>query len=501
MYHNASWQEEKRRKSIFMLSSLALHLLLFIILHLAGMGIGKAEKRGDFDLDAIKVINMIAQAKDAMTRKAKSGANKPAERRPKAGRPRKLPRAKVRSVARQRSIAKQIAPKPLEHQPNVPIHEVTERTLEREIKVAKLVIPKETRPIIEKKFFADVSRKIELKEQKLPRKTFTPIKQKKLIKRRIKAPKMLDEVVKKQPSKAIKPLEEATFEVVRKKVVVPVDTPSRKQFARLSAVRTVAPEQRRIEEEKRVSRETRITPQKKQLKRPKKLYTPQEVATPTKRLAFNTAPKSTVLRSAPKKQAPKNVKLDDAPEIKVDLPEGKITGEPLQKIQGTVDGDVTNAFITVNGVTQLLTVVNGKFEAEVSMVKGKNKIEILVFSSRGGVGKQAFNLFFSPLPGAPVITLDSPENGRQGMQEGDEVLVIGTVDDETITQATLLLNGIPLPPMKVVNGVFKRKVFLPGTRATTFRVMAKNKSGVVGYSPLHTVVSGHDIDLLNPRPY
>ncbi len=113
MYSKLSWQEDKRRKSIFMLSSLALHLLLFIILHLAGMGIGKAEHRGEFDLQAIKVVNMIAKAKDAITRKTKS-RSKPSQKRPKAGRRKHLPDAKLRTVAKHRTSAQEVAERIIE---------------------------------------------------------------------------------------------------------------------------------------------------------------------------------------------------------------------------------------------------------------------------------------------------------------------------------------------------------------------------------------------------
>jgi len=483
-----------------MLSSLALHLLLFIILHLAGMGIGKAKQKGDFDLQAIKVVNMIAKAKDKMTRKAKS-SSKPSQKRPKARRRKKpLPQAKVRTVAPHRTTPQEVAEKPVFHQPDLPTHEVTQRTIERQMTLAKLVIPKENQLTIDKKIFAEQPKQVDLKQEKLFQKKFEPRKKIKPQKRQIKTPKLLKEVIKKPTTKTIKPIKDATLEIVRKKILEPVEAPERKQFAQVT-VRESAPTQERKRQEKQITPQPRSASPKKEIKRTKQVYTPQEVATPTKKVAFNVSPKSTMDRSAPKKKTSTAVKLEDAPKIELELPPGERTAEPLYTLEGTIDGEVSNAFLTVNDVTQVLTVVNGKFEAEIAMVKGNNKVEILVFSSRGGVGKNAFNLLFSPLPGAPMISLDSPENGRQGMHEGDEILVLGTVDDETIQKATLYLNGIPLQPMSVINGVFKRKVFLPNTRTTTFRVMAKSKSGVIGYSPMHTVVSGHDIDLLNPRPY
>jgi hypothetical protein len=98
------------------------------------------------------------------------------------------------------------------------------------------------------------------------------------------------------------------------------------------------------------------------------------------------------------------------------------------------------------------------------------------------------------------VVLESPQNGKQGVREGDPVIVSGTIDDRSVTRATLLLNGIPIK-LKVIDGRFTKKVFMPNTRITTFRVMAQNKNSPPGYSALHTILAGYDIDIVNPRPY
>jgi hypothetical protein len=189
-----------------------------------------------------------------------------------------------------------------------------------------------------------------------------------------------------------------------------------------------------------------------------------------------------------------------APVIHTKLPSGNTTTQTLYRLKGEIEGGVKQAFVTVNEITQLVQVVNGEFEVEIAMVKGINQISILAFDSRGGVGKQTIKLLYTPPPGVPLVTLETPANGKQGVKEGDPIIVSGTIDNPSITQATLYLNGIPIK-MKVVNGRFKKKVFLPNTRITTFRVMARNKNSPPGYSALHTILSGYDIDITNPRPY
>ncbi len=190
----------------------------------------------------------------------------------------------------------------------------------------------------------------------------------------------------------------------------------------------------------------------------------------------------------------------NAPVITTQLPSGNITNETLYRLKGEIGGSAKQAFITLNEVTQLVSVVNGIFEVEVAMIKGINKISILAFDSSGNVGKQEVKILYNPPPGVPLVVLESPRNGKQGVKDGDPVIVAGTIDDSSITRAILLLNGIPIK-LKVVNGRFKRKIFMPKTRITTFRVMAQNKNSPPGYSAMHTILAGYDIDIINPRPY
>jgi len=72
------------------------------------------------------------------------------------------------------------------------------------------------------------------------------------------------------------------------------------------------------------------------------------------------------------------------------------------------------------------------------------------------------------------------------IKEGDPIILEGTVDDTSITHVTLFMNDVPIK-IKANNGRFKRKVFIPRGRITTFRVMARAQDGTAGYSALHTV--------------
>jgi hypothetical protein len=210
----------------------------------------------------------------------------------------------------------------------------------------------------------------------------------------------------------------------------------------------------------------------------------------------NSSPNSPLLSSNGQASAGEK----NAPVIKAKLPSGNTTSDTLYRLRGEISGGVKQAFITINDVTQLVKVMNGNFEVEIALVKGVNEISILAFDASGGLGKQSLKLLYNPPVGVPVVKLVEPRNGKQGVKEGDPIIVSGTIDDNSITHATLYLNGIPIK-MKVVNGIFKKKIFMPNSRVTTFRVMAQPKNSPPGYSALHTVLSGYDIDITNPRPY
>jgi hypothetical protein len=148
----------------------------------------------------------------------------------------------------------------------------------------------------------------------------------------------------------------------------------------------------------------------------------------------------------------------------------------------------------------MVTVKDGVFVAKLAMVEGINKVNVLAFSSKGEVGNKAFKILFRPRKAVPLIRLVSPENGKQGLKEGDMIMVSGIISDKKVKYATLLLNNTSIK-IRVKKGKFKHKIFLPGMRVNTFRVSATAENGATGYSPMHTILIGANFDINNPRPY
>ncbi len=182
------------------------------------------------------------------------------------------------------------------------------------------------------------------------------------------------------------------------------------------------------------------------------------------------------------------------------MADGAKISQTLYKLKGRVSGNVRQAFVSVNATTQLVDVLNGAFETDIALCKGNNKISVAAFDFSGAVGRYDTKLVFTPPAGAPVVKLETPANGEQGIKQGDAVIVSGTIKNAFTNKAILLLNGVSLD-LPVEDGRFEKTIYMPNTKITTFRVMAQNRGTHPGYSALHTVLSGHEIDLINPKPF
>jgi len=256
-------------------------------------------------------------------------------------------------------------------------------------------------------------------------------------------------------------------------------------------------EGRKIQKAKSFTKADTYRDEKKDSLAQKKLaYKTDKISKPILKKELNKKSSPVNSEHSPKKRSTKVGTI----EIKAALPSGYITQDALYTLRGEIGSDVKRAFVTINDVTQMVTVKDGLFMAKLAMAKGINKVNIMAFSSKGKIGNKAYKLLFHPRKAVPFVQLLSPVNGSQGSKEGDKILVAGTISDTTIKQAILLLNNTKIR-MKVKNGKFKHKVFLPGSRVNTFRVSATSKNGMTGYSNLHTILIGADFDINNPRPY
>ncbi|MFQ5645450.1 MAG: cell envelope integrity protein TolA [bacterium] len=189
--------------------------------------------------------------------------------------------------------------------------------------------------------------------------------------------------------------------------------------------------------------------------------------------------------------------------INVNLPFSNIVQTPWFELTGhVVNMDANRIYLTINGVSHVVPVVGGAFSTNLDFNKGVNKISLLAMSHMDNkMAKRNFQILYSAGHNLPTVTLTLPIDGTQGFKEGDTIVVEGKVEDRTIRKAILFFNKRPVR-LRVINGMFHKKVFMPAGRIATFRVMALTRRRAKIYSRMHTVLSGYDSDnIMNPRPY
>ena len=165
------------------------------------------------------------------------------------------------------------------------------------------------------------------------------------------------------------------------------------------------------------------------------------------------------------------------PGITISSPsEGTLTSSSSANISGTIT-NATSAIMRVNGTAQSVTVTSGSFSASATLTEGKNVIAVTAYATGnaddsdylGTSGARTIILDTT----APVATVVTPAPGS--VVNTSRVQVSGTIDDPYITDATLVLNGLP-QSIPVVDGAFSQFVTLsPG--ANTIKINTTDEAG------------------------
>lgn len=149
------------------------------------------------------------------------------------------------------------------------------------------------------------------------------------------------------------------------------------------------------------------------------------------------------------------------PSVRITSPRSGKTDRLSQVITGNVsDPRIRKATLTINNDSRVISVERGRFESVISLGRGHNTVTVMAFDADGNVGKDNITLDYStPREGAPV-TIASPRDGQVfDVSERSVVSVKGTIGDQEIRKATLILNGNPMD-IVVNRGYFDQKVAL-----------------------------------------
>ncbi|MFC1921121.1 Ig-like domain-containing protein [Chloroflexota bacterium] len=188
------------------------------------------------------------------------------------------------------------------------------------------------------------------------------------------------------------------------------------------------------------------------------------------------------------------VTLDTAPPaVTVNCPSsGSVISTAACTVSGTIDDpDVSTANLTLNGSPQAVSVTGGNFNQSITLISGSNTITVLATDEVGNTSTPGeITLTFDNTK--PEVTITSPAGGTVTNTANRNVS--GTVNDPSISAATLYLNGSP-QAISVTDGSYSENVTL-SSGANTLEVRASD-----GATPANTGTSGNvTITLDNTAP-
>ncbi len=182
------------------------------------------------------------------------------------------------------------------------------------------------------------------------------------------------------------------------------------------------------------------------------------------------------------------------PKVRILSPGSGSTDRISQTIKGIVsDTRVRNATLTVNNNSQVISVENGRFEATFSLSRGRNTVTVMAFDSDGNVGKDSINLDYSGSSEGAPVNIIYPRDGQVfDVSENCVITVKGTIGDQDVSRAKLILNGNPMD-IVVNRGYFEQKVALMEEQ-NTIQVEAVNSRGQTTHSRMV------DVGTVNVKP-
>jgi len=170
--------------------------------------------------------------------------------------------------------------------------------------------------------------------------------------------------------------------------------------------------------------------------------------------------------------------VSSAPVVSITSPaNGLVTNNPTVTVSGTVFAApaLSEATLVVNGIRTTISVVNTAFSQSVTLIEGSNTIAVTATNESGDTGSSGV-ITVTLDTTAPTISLASPTPGL--FVNTASLTVSGTIDDPSVTTATLTLNGADqILPVQARS--FSRTVVLEDGD-NTISVSAADTAGVTG---------------------
>jgi hypothetical protein len=171
-----------------------------------------------------------------------------------------------------------------------------------------------------------------------------------------------------------------------------------------------------------------------------------------------------------------------APTVIIDYPvSDSVVSSAGCEVSGTIDDpSVSTANLTLNGASQSIPVLGGVFTQYVTLASRNNTITVTAADEMGNVSADDPVTVMCDNT-KPEVTITSPVNNM--VTNVYSQIVTGTVNDSTITTATLYVNNAPqtLPMPVSPDGSFSTNVTLT-TGANTLEVSVTDSANITGTS-------------------
>jgi hypothetical protein len=159
------------------------------------------------------------------------------------------------------------------------------------------------------------------------------------------------------------------------------------------------------------------------------------------------------------------------PLIRLDGPRSKVTDRKVETVTGTITGGPAERLVLhVNGTTTEISAQSGSFKAPVSLERGPNQVRAVAVDAQGNYTEDIVTIEYAPRSPTAGIAITVPSDGHTLSPEDPPFVVVeGSVEDQGVSSAWLVVNGSRLPA-RVTGGRFRQVVPVVDT---TVRIAAE----------------------------
>ncbi len=196
--------------------------------------------------------------------------------------------------------------------------------------------------------------------------------------------------------------------------------------------------------------------------------------------------------------------------VRIERPHAGTTSQGTQVVAGQVTGGAVKVVVVqLNEGQQLLDVWGTRFEGEVSLREGQNRIRVVAMGAQGPLAEKSVDVQYASPAASPALKIVRPQDGAVLDGPGQDVIEVeGEVSESGAVTARVVFNEFSIP-VPVKNGRFSAtvpavapeiaiRVEVQSGRivlgSSTIRVFRRPFRPVRGYALLHVPSSARGVD-------